>query len=105
MGDKAVLNCDYFRDVTNGEKYEQINKVKHECVIEIEAEIGKRDGRRDLLKNTNLSGQDNIDSSELKEQSKRHVFKCAKCEYITKTIDNLEKHRKVHERMKKCEEC
>ena len=45
------------------------------------------------------------DSSELKEQSKRHVFKCAKCEYITKTIDKLEKHRKVHERMKKCEEC
>ena len=38
---------------------QQINKVKHECVIE----IGKRDGRRDLLKNTNLSGQDNIDSS------------------------------------------
>ena len=65
----------------------------------------KRDERRDRMQDTNLSGQDDIDSAEFKKHSKQDVFKCAKCEYKTTTIDNLEKHRKVPESMKMCDEC
>jgi len=109
LGVEAVLTCDNFRDGTNGEKDQQvkkmsqINKGKNECVIEIEVEIGKREEGRDLIVDTNLSGQGG--PSELKKHTAKHVFKCAKCEYKTKTIDKLEKHRKVHERIKKCDEC
>ena len=101
LGFEAVLNCDYFRDGTYGgkdklvKKDQQINKVKHECVIEIEVEIGKQDERRDVM----------LDTSKLKKYSTESVFKCAKCEYKTKTIDKFEKHRKVHEKIKKCDEC
>ena len=109
LGFEAVLNCDYFRDGTYGgkdklvKKDQQINKVKHECVIEIEVEIGKPDERRDVMLDTNMSGQG--DPSKLKKYSTESVFKCAKCEYKTKTIDKFEKHRKVHEKIKKCDEC
>ena len=61
LGFEAVLNCDYFRDGTYGgkdklvKKDQQINKVKHECVIEIEVEIGKQDERRDVMLDTNMN--------------------------------------------------